>query len=139
MPLSRERAIFTERWQAGLVTGVVAAMPATVTVFTRSTSYADNRPVTVETEIYSGVARVQPARTPRRNPEVGDTRVDQSVRFQVVLNALEFVPDKMFVRVTECPLNPALVDGAVYALSATTDGGNPIERTFEAVADTSGQ
>ena len=82
--------------------------------------------------------RVQPVRTPRRNPEVGDTREDQMVRFQLKLNSLEFSADTMYVRVLTCPLNPALVNGDDYALREVTDSSNPIERTFEAVVDVSG-
>lgn len=136
--LVRNRNLFTSRWQSGLVSGQVAAQPATVKVFTRSTTYVSNLPVVVETSLYNGEARVQPVRTPRRNPEVGDTREDQTVRFQLKLNSLEFSADTMYVRVLTCPLNPALVNGEVYVLREVTDSSNPIERTFEAVADVSG-
>ena len=136
--LVRNRSVFNTRWQSGLVSGQVAAQPATVKVFTRSTTYVNNLPVVVETSLYNGEARVQPVRTPRRNPEVGDTREDQTVRFQLKLNSLEFSADTMYVRVLTCPLNPALVNGEVYVLREVTDSSNPIERTFEAVADVSG-
>ena len=139
MPLSRpNRALFTSRWQSGLVPGQVAAQSATVKVFTRTVTYVNNLPVVVETSLYNGEARVQPVRTPRRNPEVGDTREDQMVRFQLKLNSLEFSADTMYVRVLTCPLNPALANGDVYALREVTDSSNPIERTFEAVVDVSG-
>ena len=136
--LVRNRNLFTSRWQSGLVSSQVAAQPATVKVFTRTTTYVNNLPVVVETSLYNGEARVQPVRTPRRNPEVGDTREDQTVRFQLKLNSLEFSADTMYVRVLTCPLNPALVNGEVYVLREVTDSSNPIERTFEAVADVSG-
>ena len=136
--LVRNRSVFNTRWQSGLVSGQVAAQPATVKMFTRSTTYVNNLPVVVETSLYNGEARVQPVRTPRRNPEVGDTREDQTVRFQLKLNSLEFSADTMYVRVLTCPLNPALVNGEVYVLREVTDSSNPIERTFEAVADVSG-
>lgn len=113
-------------------------MPATVKVFTRTASYVANVPTVVETEVYAGPARVQPVRSPRRNPEVGDTRVDQTVNFQIVLTGVELKADTMFVRVTSCPLNPALVNNQVYTLSAVIGGSNPIETTFSAVVDTSG-
>jgi len=137
-PLLRDRNLFTARWQSGLVPGQDAAHPATVKVFTRNVTYTNNLPVVVETQLYSGTARVQPVRTPRRNPEVGDTREDQMVRFQLKLNSVNFSADTMFVRVLTCPLNPALVNGDVYALREVTDSSNPIERTFEAVVDVSG-
>lgn len=136
--LVRNREVFTSRWQSGLVPGQVAAQPATVKVFTRAVTYTNNLPVVVETQLYSGTARVQPVRTPRRNPEVGDTREDQMVRFQLKLNSLELSADTMYVRVLTCPLNPALANGDVYALREVTDSSNPIERTFEAVVDVSG-
>ena len=136
--LVRNREVFTSRWQSGLVPGQGAAQPATVKVFTRAVTYTNNLPVVVETQLYSGTARVQPVRTPRRNPEVGDTREDQTVRFQLKLNSLEFSADTMYVRVLTCPLNPALANGDVYALREVTDSSNPIERTFEAVVDVSG-
>lgn len=140
MPLSRpNRALFTERWQSGLVPGRVATMPATVKVFTRTVSYVANVPTPTETALYTGVARIQPARMARKNPEIGDTRVDQTTRFQVLLNDTDFKAETMYVRVTACPLNPALVNGAVYSLIETTDSSNPIERTFSAVVDTSGE
>ena len=136
--LVRNREVFTSRWQSGLVPGQVAAQSATVKVFTRTVTYVNNLPVVVETSLYNGEARVQPVRTPRRNPEVGDTREDQMVRFQLKLNSLEFSADTMYVRVLTCPLNPALANGDVYALREVTDSSNPIERTFEAVVDVSG-
>lgn len=137
-PLVRDRDLFTSRWQSGLVPGQIAAQSATVKVFTRSTSYVNNLPVVVETQLYQGDARVQPVRTPRRNPEVGDTREDQMVRFQLTLNSLDFSADTMYARVISCPLNPALVNGDVYSLREVTDSSNPVERTFEAVVDVSG-
>lgn len=136
--LVRSRNLFTSGWQSGLVPGQVAAQSATVKVFTRTVTYVNNLPVVVETQLYSGEARVQPVRTPRRNPEVGDTREDQMVRFQLKLNSLELSADTMFVRVLTCPLNPALVNGDVYVLREVTDSSNPVERTFEAVVDVSG-
>ncbi len=136
--LVRNREVFNAKWQSGLVPGQVAAQSATVKVFTRAVTYTNNLPVVVETQLYSGTARVQPVRTPRRNPEVGDTREDQVVRFQLKLNSLELSADTMYVRVLTCPLNPALANGDVYALREVTDSSNPIERTFEAVVDVSG-
>ena len=136
--LVRNREVFTSRWQSGLVPGQVAAQSVTVKVFTRTVTYVNNLPVVVETSLYNGEARVQPVRTPRRNPEVGDTREDQMVRFQLKLNSLEFSADTLSVRVLTCPLNPALANGDVYALREVTDSSNPIERTFEAVVDVSG-
>lgn len=138
MPLNYTHQIFTERWQKGLVKGRTAAMPATVKVFTRTLVTTNNTTTSVETAVYEGSARVQPVRQVRQNSEPGDLAFDQTVRFQLTLSGLLLVPESMFVRVTACVLNPALVNGNVYTLKETTDSSNPIERTFEATVETGG-
>lgn len=138
MALLRNHQVFTTKWQSGLVPGRNAAMPATVEVFTRTVDYVNKIPTPSESIVYTGVARIQPLRTPRRNAEVGDTKVDQTVRFQVAFTDVNFVTETMYARVLECTLNPALVNGEVYVLNESLDSSNPIERTFEAVTDTSG-
>lgn len=113
-------------------------MPAVVKVFVRSIVTTDNIATAIDSVVYQGVARVQPTGGTSRNPEAGDTEVKQPVRFQVELNSVGFVADKMLCQVVECDLNPALVSDTIYSLQEVVDSSNPIIRTFNAVVDASG-
>lgn len=137
MPLNRVHQIFTAKWQAGLEPGQAAAQPCKVKLFTQTVVYVNNTATPTETQLFLGAARVQPVRVPRRNAETGDVAIDQTIRIQIPLGVYAVVPDKTHCRVTESPLNADLV-GKVFILTETTDSGNPIERTFEGVLDTSG-
>lgn len=137
MSLNRKHELFTAKWQSGLVPGQLAAQACTVKVFTQTEVYANNTATVTEAQIFSGSARVQPVRIPRRNAETGDVAVDQTIRIQIPLGVYAVVPDKTRCRVLTAPLNADLVN-KVFILTEVTDSGNPVERTFEGVLDTSG-
>lgn len=137
MVLLRNHQIFTQRWQTGLEEGQIAAQPCTIKLFTQTVTYVNNTATPTETKLFEGSARVQPVRIPRRNAETGDVAIDQMIRIQIPLGVYALVPDKTHCRVLTAPLNADLV-GKTFILTEVTDSGNPIERTFEGVLDTSG-
>ena len=87
-----------------------------------------------DSEVHSGVARVQPLRVARNvSNNAGDTMV-QGVRFQIPDTNVPIRVNQR-VRITKCDLNERLTNFE-FTIQEIMDASNAVNTTFEAFSDT---
>lgn len=131
--LVRTKKVFTSKWVAGLQEFARSGMYGKIELFTSEVTYTGYVPSETRTKWYEGEARIQPVGAPSQKEIPGDDSKIQRVRFQIPIEAigLELVPEEWKVEVTECPLNPSILN-YLYTVKEVMDSGNPLEKTFEA-------
>ena len=128
------RPIFTQEWVDALTPGREAAMPCKVYLYTLGDPQYNEETNTYEhtkTELYNGIARVQPLRTAQQRILPNDNTFVQQVLISVPISVTKSVDFRLGTqaRVTEAPLLTSLTK-MQYVLQEFMDSGNPIERTF---------